>query len=205
MNKIFIHFFMVFLFAALCTPSASFAEGKGFYPDGQLKWEYLFQDGQISEAKWYNEAGQLVTREVYVDGQAETTEGYRPDGSLEWQTRKLQDNRQEVTRFDEAGQKTALYQTLDNQPDGEYTAFYADGAPKQTVTYQMGILEGPAKTYFPHDGSILPGGPGWYDNDALEAGLQDSAEVAPGAPLIIRKGNGTPQTTMWIPPLPYSL
>lgn len=149
MVKHFIFLSLLILFTAVCAPSHSYAEGKGFYPDGQVKWEYLFEDGKISEAKWYNEAGQLVTREIYTEGQVEITEGYRPDGSLEWQTKKMLDDRQEVTRFDEAGQKSALYQTLDSQPDGEYTVFYADGKPKQTVTYQMGIPEGPARTYFP--------------------------------------------------------
>ena len=142
--------FSLFLFiSAMLTLNISFAAAKGFYPDGQLKWEYSFDDGELSEAKWYNESGQLVTREVYTAGQPQVTEGYRPDGSVEWQARTLEENRKEVTRFNEAGQKTALYQTLDNQPDGEYSTFYEDGTPKQTVNYQMGVLEGPARTFFP--------------------------------------------------------
>jgi hypothetical protein len=39
--------------------SIACAAGKGFYADWQLKWEYLFEEGVISEARWYNEAGQL--------------------------------------------------------------------------------------------------------------------------------------------------
>jgi len=70
------------------------------------------------------------------------------DGSLEWQLRQLENNQQEVTRFDEAGQITALYQTVDGQPHGEYTTFSADGQAKQTVTYQQGTLNGPARTFF---------------------------------------------------------
>ena len=138
------------LLALIASPLTNFAwaEGKGFYADGQLKWEYLFQDGEISEAKWYSEAGQLTSREVYAAGQPEKTEGYRADGSLAWQIRQLADNRQEVTRFDTTGLITNRYQTLDGQTDGESATFYADGQPKQTVTYQLGILDGPAKTFF---------------------------------------------------------
>lgn len=140
---------LVLTLVAGCLTATALAEGRGFYADGQLKWEYLFENGEISEAKWYNEAGQLVSRELYSGGQTQQTEGYRPDGTLEWQVRKLENNRQEVTRFDESGQTImARYQTLDGQPDGEYTTFFADGQAKQTVTYQQGVLDGPARTFF---------------------------------------------------------
>jgi antitoxin component YwqK of YwqJK toxin-antitoxin module len=132
---------------ALATPAV--AAGKGFYPDGQIKWEYLFQDGEIEQANWYNEAGQLVSREFYSTGKAERTEGYRADGSLEWQVKNLVDNRQEVTRFDTAGMMTVQYEMADGQPDGKYTTYLADGQPKQTVTYKKGVLDGPARTFFP--------------------------------------------------------
>lgn len=149
--------FLLFLFTLSSLPSMAEAEGKGFYPNGQLKWEYLFQDGKITDAKWYNEAGQLVSREAYVDGQPVKTEGYRLDGTLEWQVRKLEDKRQDVTRFDASGLITARYQMLDGQPDGEYVIFYTDapvdfnaGAQaKQIVTYRQGVLDGPARTFFP--------------------------------------------------------
>ncbi len=124
------------------------AAGKGFYPDGQLKWEYLFVDGEISEAKWYDESGLLVSRETYVAGQKEKNEGYRADGSLEWQVRFLDEGRQEVTRFDVVGQITARYQTVDGLADGDYTTYYSDGQEKQVFTYRQGVLEGPARTFF---------------------------------------------------------
>ena len=149
MNK---RFSLLVLFVSLsifCIPGFGISAGKGFYPDGNLKWEALYQDGEKSETKWYSEEGKLVSREIYANGQLELTEGFRADGSLEWQARNVQDNRQEVTRFDVSGQKTTFYQLLDGQPDGEYTVFYADGNPRQKVTYQMGVLEGPATTYFP--------------------------------------------------------
>jgi antitoxin component YwqK of YwqJK toxin-antitoxin module len=147
--------FMLALTTIALTATAS-AAGKGFYPDGKIKWEYLFQDGEISEAKWYNEAGQLVSREIYAAGQPEKTEGYRPDGTLEWQVRQLGENRQEVTRFNETGLITIRHQTLGGQPDGEYVTFYTDGPvdfdsgaqAKQSVTYRQGVLEGPARTFF---------------------------------------------------------
>ena len=81
---------LLLAFALSFTPVKAQAEGKGFYPDGQLKWEYLFEDGEISEAKWYNEAGQLVSRESYATGEPVKTEGYRLDGTLEWQVRQLE-------------------------------------------------------------------------------------------------------------------
>ncbi len=146
-QQLLLGLFVLTLTAGGLTTSA-WAEAKGFYADGKLKWEYLFQNGEISEAKWYNEAGQLVSREIYNAGQSEKTEGYRADGSLEWQVRQLEPNRQEITRFDEAGRMTARYQAVDSQPDGEYSTFYADGQVKQTVTYQMGVPEGPARTFF---------------------------------------------------------
>jgi antitoxin component YwqK of YwqJK toxin-antitoxin module len=137
-----------FVTTVLFLPAASQAGGKGFYPDGQTKWEYLFQDGEISEAKWYDEAGKLVSREFYNAGQPEMTEGYRRDGTLEWQGKNIAENHQEITRFDEASKMSARYQTLDGQTDGEYTSYFADGQPKQTVTYSKGVLEGPARTFF---------------------------------------------------------
>ena len=146
-REIFLTFFLLAVAAVTLTTSV-WAGGKGFYPDGQIKWEYLFQDGEISEAKWYNEAGQLISREIYASGSPEKTEGYRLDGSLEWQVRQLENGHQEVTRFDDSGKATARYQTVDGQSDGEYTTFFADGQPKQTVTYRQGVLEGPARTFF---------------------------------------------------------
>jgi antitoxin component YwqK of YwqJK toxin-antitoxin module len=146
-RQFFLTFCLLVLAAGTLTTNAQ-AGGKGFYPDGQTKWEYLFQDGEISEAKWYNEAGQLISREIYASGQPEKTEGYRPDGSLEWQVRQLENGHQEVTRFDESSKITARYQTVDGHSDGEYTTFFADGQAKQTVTYRQGLLDGSARTFF---------------------------------------------------------
>lgn len=33
------------------------------------------------------------------------------------------------------------YQFTGDQPDGEYTSYYFNGQPKQTVTYRLGQLE----------------------------------------------------------------
>jgi len=152
----------LFALVALLSPANSLAAGKGFYPDGKLQWEYLFQEGQISEAKWFNEDGKLQSREIYVDGKPETTEGYREDGTLEWQVKNLETGRQDVTRYDPSGQVTARYQVLNDKPDGEYSIYYEDGKIKQTVTYKDGILNGPARTFFPsgqveHEFSYLNG------------------------------------------------
>lgn len=144
-----LYYTLLFLmFATTFQATPALAEGRGFYPDGQLKWEYLFQNGEISEAKWYSATGQLVSRQNYVAGQPEQAEGYRTDGSVAWQSKPLAEGRHEITRFNEAGQMVARYQVVDDQPDGEYTTFTAEGQPKQTVTYQRGILDGPAKTFY---------------------------------------------------------
>jgi len=141
--------FLFLVFTAGSMTSTVSAAGKGFYDDGQTKWEYLFEEGVISEARWYSETGELISRETYVDGQADKTEGYRLDGSVEWQVKLLEGGRQEVTRFDLEGQKTELYQTVAGQVDGVYTTFYGTGQAKQMVTYSQGVLNGPATTFFP--------------------------------------------------------
>ena len=145
-------FFLLFLFLVFTAGSMAStvsAAGKGFYDDGQTKWEYLFEEGVISEAKWYSETGELISRETYVAGQTDKTEGYRADGSLEWQAKPLEEGRQEVTRFDLGSQKTDLYQTVSGQVDGVYSTFFSTGQTKQMVTYSQGILNGPATTFFP--------------------------------------------------------
>ena len=141
--------FLFLVFTAGSMTSTVSAAGKGFYADGQIKWEYLFEDGVISEARWYDEAGTMVSREIYIAGEVDKTEGYRADGSLEWQSKPLADDRQGVARFDNNGQMTALYQTAAGQADGQYKTFYADGKEKQIVTYSQGVLNGPATTFFP--------------------------------------------------------
>lgn len=144
--------FLLFLFLVFTVGSmvsTVSAAGKGFYDNGQTKWEYLFEGGVISEARWYSETGELVSRETYVAGQADKTEGYRTDGSLEWQVKLLEEGRQEVTRFDLDGQKTDLYQIISGQVDGVYTTFFNTGQAKQVVTYSQGVLNGPATTFFP--------------------------------------------------------
>jgi len=136
------------LLVTLFCSSVAWAGAKGFHPNGKLKWEYLYQNGAISEAKWYDEQGIQTSRALYTDGQPVATAGYRADGTMEWQIRQLEGGHQEVTRFDAGGQPVVRYAAVDGQPDGEYTTFHPNGEAKQTVTYQMGILEGPARTFF---------------------------------------------------------
>jgi len=140
--------FLFLVFTAGNMASTVSAAGKGFYDDGQTKWEHLFEDGVISEARWYDEVGQMISREIYIAGKLEKTEGYRADGSLEWQAKPLADDRQGVARFDKNGQMTAIYQTVAGQADGGYKTFYVDGQEKQKVTYLKGVLHGPATTFF---------------------------------------------------------
>lgn len=145
-----LHRMLLFALCLIITlAGTAWAAAKGFHPNGQLKWEYEYQDGVISEARWYDEQGKLTSRAFYSDGQAVSTAGYRADGTMEWQTSQLEDGHQEITRYDEAGKPVVRYAGIDGQPDGEYATFHPNGEVKQTVTYRMGVLEGPAKTFFP--------------------------------------------------------
>lgn len=49
-----------------------------------------------------------------------------------------------------------------------------------------GINIAPRKTYFFHDGSLLPEGAGWYDNDDIEAGRKDNVVLLPENFLVVR-------------------
>jgi len=124
------------------------AGGVGYYPNGQVQWEYLYQDGQVREAKWYNESGRLSARTIFRDGRQIMNEGYRSDGTLEWQARELADGRQEVTRFDTGRRPEMRYELAAGQPDGPSTLFYPGGQPRQLVTFRQGMPHGPARTYF---------------------------------------------------------
>jgi antitoxin component YwqK of YwqJK toxin-antitoxin module len=124
------------------------AAGTGYHPNGKLQWEYLYQDEQVREAKWYDEQGQLQARTVFRDGLRVMSEGYRSDGSLEWQIRYLGEGRQEITRFSPTRQTEMRYDIVDGQTDGPSTVFYPNGQPRQIVTFRNGTPDGPARTYY---------------------------------------------------------
>lgn len=124
------------------------AENAGYYPNGKLQWEYLSQDGQVREAKWYDEQGRLQARTTFRDGQQAMSEGYRNDGTLEWQIRYLGEGRQEVTRFSASRLAEMRYDVVDSQTDGPSTVFYPNGEPRQMVTFRRGTPDGPARTYY---------------------------------------------------------
>jgi antitoxin component YwqK of YwqJK toxin-antitoxin module len=122
-------------------------EGVGYYPSGRVQWEYLYQQGEVREARWYDESGRLSARTSYAGGQATTSEGYRSDGSLAWRGRFLPDGHQEVTRFDTARRPQTRYLLKGDQPDGVSITYYPSGRMRQTVLFRNGILHGPAQTF----------------------------------------------------------
>lgn len=124
------------------------ADGVGYHPNGQLQWEYLYQDGAVREAKWYDEAGRLSARAVFSDGRQVMSEGYRSDGSLAWQARELAEGRQEITRFTAGRRVEVRYEVVADRPDGPSTVFYPDGQPRQSVTFRNNTPHGPARTFY---------------------------------------------------------
>lgn len=134
--------------ALLLAAGPALAGGVGYYPNGQVEWEYLYQDGQVREAKWYDELGKLNARTIFHDGRQTMSEGYRGDGSLEWQARTLAEGRQEIARFGSGRRAEMRYQVADGQPDGPSTLFYPGGQPRQLVTFRHGVPHGSARTYF---------------------------------------------------------
>ncbi len=70
-------------------------------------------------------------------------------------------------------------------------------------TTPTGFNPAPDKTLFYHDGTQGP--EGWYENGALENGLQDNFEIPAGAAIIVRKASGADNSGTWTPTLPYTL
>ncbi|TLM60952.1 MAG: hypothetical protein FDZ69_13800 [Deltaproteobacteria bacterium] len=138
---------IAFLLLPLLTAAPARAAEAGYYPNGKLQWEYLSQDGQVREAKWYDEQGRLQARTVFRDGLPALSEGYRADGTLEWQIRELGEGRQEITRLSPTRQPEMRYDVVAGLTDGPSTVFYPDGQPRQMVTFRNGIPDGPARTY----------------------------------------------------------
>lgn len=129
------------------------SDGVGYYPNGQVQWEYLYQDGAVREAKWYDEQGRLQARALFADGRQAMAEGYRGDGTLAWQSKALAEGREEVTRFGPGRRPEIRYQVSDGQADGQSTVFHANGLPRQTVTFRRGVPDGPAQTFY-EDGRL---------------------------------------------------
>ncbi len=43
-------------------PALCGQDGVGYYPNGRVQWEYLYQQGEVREARWYDEFGRLSAR-----------------------------------------------------------------------------------------------------------------------------------------------
>jgi antitoxin component YwqK of YwqJK toxin-antitoxin module len=143
------------LLPLLLAAAPALAGGIGYYPNGQVQWEYLYQDGQLRETKWYDDQGRLNARSIFRDGRQTMSEGYRGDGSLEWQGRELADGRQEITRFAPGRRAEMRYELAGGQADGVSTLFSPGGQPRQSVTFRNGLPHGPAHT--------------WYENGQVES------------------------------------
>ena len=132
------------LFLGLLPAPAAAAEedeGVGYYPNGRVQWEYLYQQGEVREARWYDEAGRLAARTMYEQGKLTSSEGYRADGTLEWRGRTLPDGRQEVTRFDAQRRPQVRYLLKGDVPDGVSISYYPNGLPRQTALFRDGVLK----------------------------------------------------------------
>lgn len=128
-------------------PVLSGEEGAGYYPNGRVQWEYLYQQGEVREARWYDESGRLSARTEFNAGQANSSEGYRPDGSLEWRSRNLPDGHTEVTRFDAQRRPETRYLLKGEKPDGVSIFYYPNGRMRQTALFRNGILHGPVQLF----------------------------------------------------------
>jgi antitoxin component YwqK of YwqJK toxin-antitoxin module len=134
-------------------PALCVQEGVGYYPNGRVQWEYLYQQGEVREARWYDEFGKLSARTLYTGGQATASEGYRSDGTLAWRSQLLPDGHQETTRFDPQRRPETRYLLKGNQPDGVSITYYPNGRMRQTVLFRNGVLQGPAQA-FAEDGHL---------------------------------------------------
>jgi len=128
-------------------PAVSGEEGVGYYPNGHVQWEYLYQHGEVREARWYDESGRLSARTVFEAGQAGASEGYRPDGTLEWRSRTLADGHTEVTRFDAQRRPETRYLLKGDRPDGVSIIYYPNGRMRQTALFRNGTLHGPVQVF----------------------------------------------------------
>lgn len=143
----------LWLFAGTALAGQGHEEGVGYYPSGRVQWEYLYQQGEVCETRWYDEAGRLTARTLFAGGETTASEGYRADGSLEWRSRNLPDGRREVTRFDRARRPETRYQLKGEVPDGVSISYYPNGQMRQTVLFRDGVLHGPAQL-FTEDGQL---------------------------------------------------
>jgi antitoxin component YwqK of YwqJK toxin-antitoxin module len=58
--------FLLLALAAGTLTTDAWAGGKGFYPDGQTKWEYLFQNGTYLT---YSADGKLLSEYTFSAGE----------------------------------------------------------------------------------------------------------------------------------------
>lgn len=122
-------------------------EGVGYYPNGRVQWEYLYQHGEVRETRWYDEAGHLAARTLYERGKITVSEGYRADGTLEWRSRMLPDGHQEVTRFDRERRPESRYLLKGDVPDGVSMSYDSNGRLRQSVLFRDGVLHGPVQLF----------------------------------------------------------
>jgi antitoxin component YwqK of YwqJK toxin-antitoxin module len=151
---------------------------RGFYPNGQLRYEGQFKNDKCKGTfKYYDEQGNLkATNEFDKSGEKALNKTYAPNGRMiatgyyqnqkkegEWkyfdeasgQLRLVEDNKEgKVHGWSKLynpnnGVLAEETQYVEGQPEGQCRKYSNTGTLLMECQYHKGRLEGPTKTYYP--------------------------------------------------------
>ena len=151
---------------------------RGFYPNGQLRYEGQFKNDKCKGTfKYYDEQGNLkATNEFDKSGEKALNKTYAPNGRViatgyyqnqkkegEWkyfdeasgQLRLVEDNKEgKVHGWSKLynpnnGVLAEETQYVEGQPEGQCRKYSNTGTLLMECQYHKGRLEGPTKTYYP--------------------------------------------------------
>lgn len=151
---------------------------RGFYPNGQLRYEGQFKNDKCKGTfKYYDEQGNLkATNEFDKSGEKALNKTYAPNGRMiatgyyqnqkkegEWkyfdeasgQLRLVEDNKEgKVHGWSKLynpnnGVLAEETQYVEGQPEGQCRKYSDTGTLLMECLYHKGRLEGPTKTYYP--------------------------------------------------------
>ena len=151
---------------------------RGFYPNGQLRYEGQFKNDKCKGTfKYYDEQGNLkATNEFDKSGEKALNKTYAPNGRViatgyyqnqkkegEWkyfdeasgQLRLVEDNKEgKVHGWSKLynpnnGVLAEETQYVEGQPEGQCRKYSNTGTLLMECQYHKGQLEGPTKTYYP--------------------------------------------------------
>ena len=151
---------------------------RGFYPNGQLRYEGQFKNDKCKGTfKYYDEQGNLkATNEFDKSGEKALNKTYAPNGRMiatgyyqnqkkegEWkyfdeasgQLRLVEDNKEgKVHGWSKLynpnnGVLAEETQYVEGQPEGQCRKYSNTGTLLMECQYHKGQLEGPTKTYYP--------------------------------------------------------